>query len=150
MSQSFTYAQIVQICEWLMASGAAWEARPAADLTLPNTWEVQTRAGYAQPWQAYDTSGINMVTVEQYLFSIAGSNQSRPQPYGPDNPVGLSASELQQILLYLTVAGGFKFARLDGDRVLTSPDGIAWSVFSTSTEMNFPAMTAAVKAIRGF
>lgn len=148
MSTSYTYPQIVQICNYLMASNVAFEARPAADLLLPNTWEVMTRAGHDQPWVSFDLTSINLTAVNNFLTITHTAGASTP--YGPTNPPGLSAAELAAIARYLEVTGAAKFARpTDDGRVMTSPDGQQWAVYPTSVEFNFPAAAAAVQALLG-
>jgi hypothetical protein len=147
MSTSFTYAQIVQICNYLMLSNQAFEARPAAGLHVTDPWSVMTRAGHNQPWVNYDLTNINLTAVTNFLTITFTAG---PLPNGQDGPVGLSVDELKAIARYLQVTGAAKFARATDDgRVLTSPDGQQWTVYETSVEFNFPAAQAAVQAIVG-
>lgn len=144
----FTYQQVVQISNWAMLTDQAYEARPAAPLTIGAPWAVQVRAGHDLPWANFDLSAIDMTAVNNFL-SITSSGAGA-HVYGPDNPVGLSAAELGLIARYLEVTGAAKFARATDDgRVMTSPDGQSWTVYPTSTEFNFPAAQAAVVALLG-
>jgi hypothetical protein len=129
-----------------MLSNLPFEARPAAGLHVTDPWSVMTRAGHLAPWVSFDLTSINLTAVVNFLTitRTAGSFL-----YGADNPIGLSADELAAIARYLEVVGIFKFARVDGDRVLVSQDGQQWTVYPTSTEFNFPAAAAAVFAIVG-